>query len=123
MKLDRNVAIVAGLVLVVLIAFRAVSRAELDDLAVNGFRAGANSYEGKLFASSADDAAFFARDVLYPLAGQVSEFVKVEVPASFASKLFSFTADGKAAISVGPELLDELNEVGKVTVLNSIPLP
>ena len=47
--------------------YRAVSQEELDDIiSIDGFRPGIGQLETKLFTTSAEDAAFFAREVLYP---------------------------------------------------------
>jgi hypothetical protein len=46
--------------------YRAISQEELDDIALfNGFRPGSGCMETKLFATSAADAAFFAREILF----------------------------------------------------------
>jgi hypothetical protein len=61
--------------------YRAVSQAELDDIALfNGFRPGAGCMETKLFATSAADAAFFAREILYPLDNKPLTIVEVPLP-------------------------------------------
>jgi len=41
--------------------------------------------ETKLFATSAEDAAFFARSILFPLDQKPLTIVEVEIPDSLAS--------------------------------------
>ena len=59
--------------------YRAVSQEELDDIALfHGFRPGSGCMETKLFATSAADAAFFAREILYPLDNKPLTIVEVD---------------------------------------------
>ena len=61
--------------------YRAVSQEELDDIALfHGFRPGSGCMETKLFATSAADAAFFAREILYPLDNKPLTIVEVTLP-------------------------------------------
>jgi RHS repeat-associated protein len=60
--------------------FRAVSKAELDDIALNGLRMGEKGYEtGKLFATSLEDAAQFGR-YNFQLDKVPNQLIKVKVP-------------------------------------------
>lgn len=103
--------------------YRAVSQAELDDVAQFGFRPGPGAMETKLFATSAEDASFFGRDVLFPLDKRPLTILEVEVPESLASRLFRFTADGKPTVALDPALLQEFNAAARVRPLNYSPLP
>ena len=103
--------------------FRAVSTAEADDIGRYGFRAAPDgrSYEGKLFATSAEDAASFGR-INYGLDNEPFHLVEARVPNEFADRLFSGTADRMPFRSVDPDQLPELNSVGEVTRWNRVPL-
>ncbi|RMF07308.1 MAG: hypothetical protein D6773_03665, partial [Alphaproteobacteria bacterium] len=104
--------------------YRVVSQAELDDVTQFGFRPGPGAMETKLFATSAEDASFFARDVLFPLDKKPLTILEVEVPESLASRLFRFTADGKPTVALDPALLQEFNAAVRVVrPLNYSPLP
>lgn len=62
--------------------FRAVSPAERADIPVNGIRLGPSGYStGKLFATSAEDAAQFGKNN-FQLDGIPNTIIKVEVPNS-----------------------------------------
>ncbi len=78
--------------------------------------------ETKLFATSAEDASFFARNVLYPLDNKPLTILDVEVPESLASRLLRFTADGKPTVALDPALLQEFNAAARVRRLNYSPL-
>lgn len=93
--------------------FRAVSRAELDDImgAGSGFRPNPNgsSYEtGKLFTRSAEEAAQFGRNN-FRLDGQPFYIVETEAPAFVMRSSFSFTADSMRAVSVPTSQLRSLS--------------
>lgn len=88
-----------------------------------GFRPGEGTMETKLFTTSAEDAAFFARNVLFPLDQKPLTIVVVEIPASLASRLFHFATDGKLTVAVEPGLLPELNAVARGQPLHFAPLP
>ena len=103
--------------------FRAVSGEELDDIASAGFRPGLNSMETKLFATSAEDASFWARDVLFPLDGKARTLVQVEVPNSVAAGLYQGVADGRGIVGVGLDALDTFNANATITVLPAMPIP
>jgi hypothetical protein len=61
--------------------YRAVSQGELYDITLfDGFRPGPGCMETKLFATSAVHAAFFAREILYPLDNKPLTIVEVTIP-------------------------------------------
>lgn len=103
--------------------FRAVSTAEADDIAQYGFRQAPNgqSYEGKLFATSAEDAARYGR-INYGLDQQPFHIVEASVPNSFADRLYTGTADRMTFRSADPDQLPELNAVGSVHRWDHVPL-
>ena len=104
--------------------YRAVSQDELDDiLSFRGFRPGPGRMETKLFTISADDAAYFAREILYPLDNKPLTIVEVEVPHTIWNRLFHFTVDGKPVVAVDPSQLEGLNAAGRRHVLDSSPIP
>jgi hypothetical protein len=104
--------------------YRAVSQDELDDIAsFGGLRPGPGCMETKLFTTSADVTAYFAREILYPLDNKPLTIVEVEVPHAFGNRLFRFTADGKPVVAVDPSQLDAFNAVGRRHVMDSSPFP
>jgi RHS repeat-associated protein len=103
--------------------YRAVSLSERSDIDLfGGFRAGPNSYEGKLFATSADDAARFGRiiDALTP-GGEPFHVVATEIPSSLANSFEFFTTDGMQAVHVAGEQLGSLNSAGSLSILTYVP--
>jgi hypothetical protein len=104
--------------------FRAVSRAEADDIATHGFRQAPDgrSYEGKLFATSAEDAARYGR-INHGLDNEPFHIVEASVPRSYADGLYGDIADRMAYRSVDPgPQLDELNRVARVQEWDHVPL-
>lgn len=100
-----------------------MSQSEADDLAgFGGFRAGPNSYEGKLFATSAEDAARFGRinDALAS-GGSPFHIVEVSVPRSFAGSLERLTLDGMQAVHVAESQLAILNAGGRWRLWSHVP--
>ena len=73
--------------------------------------------ETKLFTTSAQDASFFARYVLFPLDRKPLTIVEVEIPDSLTARFFQFTTDGRTAVAVEPRLLPELNATARVQAL------
>jgi hypothetical protein len=65
-----------------------------------------------LFTTSADDAAYFAREILYPIDHEPLTIVEVGVPHVLWNRLFRFTADGKPVVAVDPCQSDGLNATG-----------
>lgn len=99
--------------------YRAVSEGERADLAAgNGFRAGPNSYEGKLFATTPEDAASFGR-INYSLpGGEPFHIVETRVPTSALDSFEHLPMDGMPAVHV-PE--SQLGVLGPPTVWDSVP--
>ena len=80
--------------------YRAVSKAELDDIAQFGLRNKAGAYEtGKLFAPTAREAAQFGRNN-FMFDGIPNTLIKVKVPNSVMNNAYMFGADGMNAISI-----------------------
>jgi hypothetical protein len=104
--------------------YRAVSQEELDGvISFGGFRLGPGQMETKLFATSAEDAASFARDILYPLDHKPCTVVEVEISQEFGYRLFRFTLFGKPTVAVDHSQLDELNVKGQIRMMNASPIP
>lgn len=100
--------------------YRAVSKAELDDIARYGLRSrgGQFGYEsGKLFATSLDDAATFGRNN-FRFDGTPNFLLKVRAPRSAMKQAFSFGADGMNAVSIPSNQLRTLT----VKPLNFSPI-
>ena len=104
--------------------FRAVSKAELDDVAQFGFRPkpGGGSLETKLFATSADDAAAFGRDI-FRLDRQPFTILETRIPNSLGGRLDNLILDGRSAVGVNPDLLPALNAAGRTSPLPFSPIP
>jgi hypothetical protein len=104
--------------------FRAVSDAELRDLHRSGaFRPVRGYYEGKLFATSAQDAAYYGRVILYPIDKQPITLVKATVPQSFRDQLIEFESDGRMTVAVDRDQLAEFNQQAEIMVLPDVPIP
>jgi hypothetical protein len=78
--------------------------------------------ETKLFTTSAEDATFFARYILFPLDQKPLTIVEVEIPDSLMSRLFHFTTDGKTTIAVERNVLSEFNAAAGIQLLHFAPL-
>ena len=102
--------------------YRAVSTAEADDIAAHGFRQAPDgrSFEGKLFATSPEDAARFGR-INYGLDRTPFHVVEARVPTTYVNDLYSGTADRMPFIGVNPDQLAGLNRVADVQMRNSVP--
>jgi len=91
--------------------FRAVSRAELDDIAnFGGFRPNPNMQgyqEVKLFATSADDAAQFGRNN-FGLDRVPNFIVQTEAPSGVMNNSFRTTMDSMNAVTLPSEQLSLL---------------
>ncbi|WP_346432370.1 RHS repeat-associated core domain-containing protein [Flavobacterium lipolyticum] len=99
--------------------FRAVSNAELSDIASNGLRTTAGGYEtSKLFATSAENAAQFGK-LNYGFDGIPNTIIEAKVPNSVMGTTTSFTADGMSAVAVPAE---QLQNIKKVIPSNSSPI-
>ena len=104
--------------------YRAVSQDELHDIELfNGFRPGPGCMETKLFATSAADAAFFAREILYLLDNKPLTIVQVTIPHALGNRHFRFTTDGKpvAAVDLGQQ--SEFNALSRRQVMHTSPIP
>lgn len=78
--------------------------------------------ETKLFTMSAQDAAFFARHILFPLDRKPLTIVEVEMPDSLAARFFQFTTDSKTTVAVELSLLPELNTTARMQPLQFVLL-
>lgn len=104
--------------------YRTVSQEELDDIALfYGFRPRSGCMETKLFATSAADSAFFAREILYPLDKKPLTIVEVTIPHALGNRLFHFTTDGKPVVAVDLRQLREFNALSRRQVMQTCPVP
>ena len=78
--------------------------------------------ETKLFATSAADAAFFAREILYPLDNKPLTIVEVTIPQALGNRLFHFTTDGKPVVAVDLGQLREFNALSRRQVMYTSPI-
>ena len=108
--------------------FRAVSKAELDDVtSFGGFRQNPHgfSYEGKLFATRIEDTAAFGRlnYRLDALIGLDNPFYILEarVPSALATQFEVYTLDAMRAVYVPEDLLPPLNRDSIVSEITVIP--
>jgi hypothetical protein len=109
--------------------FRAVSQAELDDLTnFGGLRQKPDglSYEGKLFATSAEDAAHFGRmnyrlDITIGLDNPF-HVIEVSVPEALKHRFEFRTLDFMPAVYVTEDLLPLLNRLAIIREIPVIPL-
>lgn len=113
---------------VVVRLFRAVSKAELDDVAnFGGFRQSpdGSSYEGKLFATRIEDAAAFGRlnCRLDASIGRDHPFYVLEtrVPRALVDRFEVHILDAMRAVYVPEELLPRLNRHSMISELAAIP--
>lgn len=101
--------------------YRAVSKAELDDIAARGFQLKPGGYESKLFATSAEDAAAFGRD-LYKLDRVPFHLVETKVPNSVFNQFERMPLDFKPAVNVPGPILPQLNSSMTWNELLAIPV-
>jgi hypothetical protein len=103
--------------------YRAVAKAELDDIAQAGFRQHPDglSLESKLFATSPEDASRFGRDN-FRLDEVPFHLIEVQVPAAVVDQFEQLTLDFKLAVSVSREELSLLNRHATVREIISIPM-
>jgi RHS repeat-associated protein len=100
--------------------FRAASTAEVVDMTANGVRNVSTGYEtGKLFATSASDAAQFGKNN-FGLDGIPNTVVPIQVPNSVMKTTTTFTADGMPAVSIPATQLPALKPLPP---LNYSPKP
>ena len=102
--------------------YRAVAKAELDDMAQAGFRQHPDdlSLESKLFATSPEDAARFGRDN-FRFDEVPFHIIEVQVPTSIANQFEKLTLDFKPAVNVSRDVLPLLNEHATVREITPIP--
>ena len=105
--------------------YRAVSEAEAQDIQdYGGFRPAVNgqSYQGKLFATSAEDAARFGR-INFKLSHGTQPFfiVEADVPTSLATSYYHDTMDRMPAVAVYQEELPQLNSESLIQILDYVP--
>ncbi len=101
------------------ILYRAVSQAELDDIAIHGIRNAPGYETGKLFATSAQDAANFGR-LNYGLDKQPFTIIKTSIPNKYSSMLYRGEMDLMQSVSVPKNLFNQLSKPG---IFNKTPLP
>ena len=109
--------------------FWAVSQAELDDLTnFGGLRQKPDglSYEGKRFATSAEDAAHFGRinyrlDIIIGLDNPF-HVIEVSVPEALMHRFEFRTLDFMPAVYVTEDLLPLLNRLAIIHEIPVIPL-
>ncbi|MBK8909912.1 MAG: hypothetical protein IPM61_01145 [Chlorobi bacterium] len=98
--------------------YRAVSQAELSDIAQNGLRNLAGGYETtKLFAPTAKDAAGFGQ-LLFRADQQPFYVIEARISSSIMNGATPFRADGFSAIAIPSTQLSQI----QVNVLNYTPL-
>ncbi|RQO30391.1 hypothetical protein DBR32_12540 [Taibaiella sp. KBW10] len=99
--------------------FRAVSKSELDDIAINGIRSSPGYETGKLFATSAEDATNFGR-LNFGLDKQPFTIIKTSIPNKYSSMLYRGEMDLMQGVSVPNNLF---NQLSKPSIFNQTPLP
>ena len=98
--------------------FRAVSDAELADIAINGIRNKLGAYEtGKLFALNIYDATRFGKNN-FLFDNLCNSLIQVSVPVKIYQSSVKFEADGMVAILIEKESLFLL----EVEFLNHSPI-
>jgi RHS repeat-associated protein len=103
--------------------YRAVSEKELADILKNGFRPGKGTLEAKEFATSAEDAVRFGKD-LHKLDKEPFFVVEATVRNSAVNQATHMTLDSKSAVVVPSEQLSSFNSsVNSVQTLPALPLP
>ena len=91
--------------------FRAVSTAELTDIASNGLRTTSGGYEtSKLFTTSAENAAQFGK-LNYGFDGIPNTIIEAKVPSSIMGTSTSFSADGMPAVAIPAEQLKNIKNI------------
>ena len=109
--------------------FRAVSHAELNDVThFGGLRQKPDrlSYEGKLFATSAEDAAHFGQ-INYRLDITIGldhpfHVIEVSVPEALMHRFEFRTLDFMPAVYVIEDLLPLLNSHARIREISVVPL-
>ncbi len=98
--------------------YRAVSAAELEDIAKHGLRTKVGYDTGKLFAPTVKEAARFGKNNYIFLDQTPNTIIKVKGPYSVMKNSLRFHPDGMNAVSVPNDQLHKLT----VTPLNYSPL-
>ena len=100
--------------------YRAVSRSELDDIGLNGFRSiGGSSYEtGKLFTTSLDNASKFKKS-FYPLDKIPTHVVRADFPSPLVNS-GRFMADGMSSVGIPTQHLSSARNISSY-LFNVIP--
>lgn len=103
--------------------YRAVAKAELDDLARAGFRQHPDglSLESKLFSTRPEDAARFGRDN-FRFDEVPFHLIEVRVPTVIAEQFEWLTLDFKPAVNVSRGLLSLLNHHAMIREITPIPM-
>lgn len=103
--------------------YRAVAKAELDDIAQYGFRQHPHSLslESKLFATSPEDAARFGQDN-FRFDKVPFHIIAVQIPTWIAEQFEKLTLDFKPAVNVSRDMLSLLNEHATVREITPIPM-
>ena len=102
--------------------YRAVAKAELEDIVQAGFRQHPDSLslEAKLFATSPENAARFGRDN-FRFDEVPFHLIEVQMPTSIAEQCEKLTLDFKPAVNVPRDMLPLLNQ--HATVREIMPIP
>jgi len=102
--------------------YRAMAKAELDDIAQAGFRQHPHglSLESKLFATSPEDAASFGRDN-FRFDEVPFHIIEVHMPTAIAEQFEKVTLDFKPAVNVPRDMLPVLNQHATVREITLIP--
>jgi len=99
--------------------YRAVSKAELDDIAINGVRNSPGYETGKLFATSRQDAANFGR-LNYKFDKQPFTIIKTSISNRYIPMLYRGEMDLMQGVSVPSNLFQKLSTP---SIFNHSPLP
>jgi hypothetical protein len=99
--------------------YRAVSQGELDDIGVNGIRNSPGYETGKLFATTAEDAANYGR-MNYGFDKLPFTIIRTSLPKNYSTLLYRGEMDLMEAVSVPSELF---NHLSKPSILNYSPIP
>lgn len=102
--------------------YRAVAKAELDDIVQTGFRQHPDGFslESKLFATSSEDAARFGRDN-FRFDRVPFHIIEVQVPTAIADQFEKLTLDLKPALSISRDMLLLFNQHATVREITPIP--
>ena len=99
--------------------YRAVSKAELDDIANNGIRNASGYESGKLFATTVQDASNFG-NLNYKFDKEPFTIIQTKIPNKYSSQLYKGEMDLMDVISVPNDLFNKLTTP---KTLFSTPLP